>query len=119
MDDCEPSIGILATSSIILLLILDANREFLKAVENSIQNVILPNLLMLPFILERTTLPFDTLSQATLNHFRLWSSNFYLDEDLGFWIKSHSTTWFFQFLLYEYDDRQWVEMFSFTKRVIF
>jgi hypothetical protein len=33
-------------------------------------------------------------------------------------IKEH-TTWFFQFLLTEYDDDKWVENFKMTKKTLF
>ena len=41
------------------------------------------------------------------------------DDDLGFWVKPRSTTWFSRFLLSEYDDSRWVQMFRFTKPAVF
>ncbi|KAG0595215.1 hypothetical protein M758_UG150000 [Ceratodon purpureus] len=41
---------------------------------------------------------------STLHHFRLYVAFNFLDEDLGFWVKPRSTTWFSCFLLDQYDD---------------
>lgn len=55
---------------------------------------------------------------ATLHHFRLCLVCNFLDEDLGFWVKPRSTTWFSRFLLEQYDNRRWLEMFRMTKAVV-
>jgi hypothetical protein len=31
-----------------------------------------------------------------------------LDDDLGFWVKSRSTTWFCRFLLSQYGKERWI-----------
>ena len=43
-------------------------------------------------------------TQATLHHFRLFSTLALIDKDLGFWVKPRSTSWFTKFLLHEYDN---------------
>lgn len=42
--------------------------------------------------------------RATLHHFRLCIAFNFLDEELGFWVKPRSTTWFSRFLLEQYDN---------------
>jgi hypothetical protein len=38
-----------------------------------------------------------------------------LDQDVGWWVKSQSTTWFSRFFLFEYDDSIWIENFRMSK----
>ena len=57
--------------------------------------------------------------RVALQNFRLCTSFNVFDDDLGFWVKPHSTTWFSRFLLSEYDDTRWVQMFRLTKPTVF
>ena len=62
--------------------------------------------------------PLAIISSCLLNlHFP--TSLYVLPDDLGFWVKPRSTTWFSRFLMAEYDDRRWLEMFRMTKRSVF
>lgn len=56
--------------------------------------------------------------RAMLHHFRLCLAFNFLDEDIGFWVKPRSTTWFSRFLLEQYDNARWVQMFRMTKPVV-
>jgi hypothetical protein len=38
-----------------------------------------------------------------------------LDQDVGWWVKSRSTTWFSRFFLFEYNDSRWIENFRMSK----
>lgn len=60
----------------------------------------------------------DNVTEAVMQQWHLWSDMSFLDEDLGFWIKPQSTTWFSRFLIEEYDDERWVRMFRMTKRSV-
>jgi hypothetical protein len=53
----------------------------------------------------------DVVTHATLHNFRICNIFSLLDDDLGFWVKPRSTTWFSRFLLDQYDDHRWVKMF--------
>lgn len=55
---------------------------------------------------------------STLLQFRLCTAYNFLDEDLGFWVKPRSTTWFSRFLLEQYDNSRWVQMFRMTKPAV-
>ncbi|KAG0571720.1 hypothetical protein KC19_VG036800 [Ceratodon purpureus] len=46
----------------------------------------------------------ETEITATLHHFRLCLACNFLDDDLGFWMKPRSTTWFSCFFLEQYDN---------------
>ena len=62
--------------------------------------------------------PLAILSSYFLN--LLFPTSLYLlPDDLGFWVKPQSTTWFSRFLMAEYDDRRWLEMFRMTKASVF
>lgn len=52
--------------------------------------------------------------RATLHHFRLCIALNFLDDDLRFRVKRRSTTWFSRFLLDQYDDERWIQMFWMT-----
>jgi hypothetical protein len=40
-------------------------------------------------------------------------------EDLGYWVRPRSTTWFSRFVVEEFQDDRWVQCFRMTKRVVF
>jgi hypothetical protein len=46
----------------------------------------------------------DQMMQATLHNFSLCNIFAIFDDNLGFWVKLRSTTWFLPFLLEQYDD---------------
>ena len=69
--------------------------------------------------LDSSTVDMDIATHAVLQHWRLWAGLSALDEDLGFWMKPRSTTWFTKFLLEEYDDDRWINLFRMTKRSVF
>ena len=64
---------------------------------------------------------FDPLAdmRIALQNFRLCTSINLFTDDLGFWVKPRSTTWFSRFLLTEYDNTRWVQMFRMTKPAVF
>lgn len=53
-----------------------------------------------------------------LHNFHLSTSFNVFGDDLGYWVKPRSTTWFSWFLMSEYDDR-WVQMFWMSKAAVF
>ena len=54
-----------------------------------------------------------------LNNYRVCIMFSGLDEDLGYRVTPRSTTWFSRFLLEQYDDKWWVQMFCMSKRSVF
>jgi len=59
----------------------------------------------------------DAMTCTTLIHYRLWNVLPFFDEELGFWVKPRFTTWFSRFLLHEYNDSHWVQLFRLTEEV--
>ena len=58
-------------------------------------------------------------SIAALYSFQLWNNLIPGDYELGYWVKPRSTTWFLRFVIEEYDDDRWSQMFRMTKASIF
>jgi hypothetical protein len=61
----------------------------------------------------------EHVTAAALHHFQLCNVFTLFNEELGFWVKPRSTTWFSKFLLGQYDDERWVHMFRMTKVAVF
>ena len=59
-----------------------------------------------------------TVTASTLHTYRLCHLFSFFNEDLGYWVQSHSTTWFIHFLMEQYDDEHWVETFRMSKTTI-
>lgn len=55
---------------------------------------------------------------AALHDFRVTHSRVLIGDELGYWVRPRSTAWFSQFLLHEYEDDRWVELFRFNKASI-
>ena len=58
-------------------------------------------------------------SIAALYSFQLWNNLILGDYELGYWVKPRSTTWFSRFVIEEYDDDRWSQMFRMTKASVF
>lgn len=61
----------------------------------------------------------SSMLRATLHNYRFCTAFMFLEEDLGFWVKPRSTTWFSRFLLEQYDNTLWISMFRMTKASVF
>jgi hypothetical protein len=55
------------------------------------------------------------VSTAALHDYRLRCGLLCQNDELRYWVKPRSTTWFNEFLVYEYDDRRWIEQFRMSK----
>ncbi|KAG0571655.1 hypothetical protein KC19_VG031300 [Ceratodon purpureus] len=60
----------------------------------------------------------STMFSASLSNFRLCTMLTVFNEDVCFWVRPRSTTWFSRFLLEQYDDERWVQMFRMSKRAV-
>jgi len=67
---------------------------------------------------EGHSLDIDAANIATLHLMRISTMLTTIDEDLRYWVKLRSTTWFTRFLLHKYDDHYWVQMFRMSKRSV-
>ena len=73
-------------------------------------------------VLDAATEPIDDplrIMSTAVENFHLCTSFNLFSDDLGYWVKPRSTTWFSRFLLSEYDDRRWIQMFRMTKHAVF
>lgn len=120
MDVLEESAHLMSMASLILLVILNSHRivclleeSFFEGQHNyfNVANALSAK--------GSSRMPVNIAAQATLQHFRLFSTLASIDEDLGFWVKPQSTTWFTRFLLQEYNNDRWLQMFRMTKRSVF
>jgi len=70
---------------------------------------------------ERQTRSLETtlVTSAALNSFYLNTFFHLLGDDLGYWVKPRSTTWFSRFLLEQYDEDRWLKLFRMTKSSVF
>jgi hypothetical protein len=61
----------------------------------------------------------DCSALAALHHVRMLSIFSVVEEDLGFWVRPRSTTWFSRFVVEEFEDDRWIQCFQTTKRAVF
>ncbi len=59
------------------------------------------------------------LNSLMLHQHRSTSINLLFEMDLGDWVKARSTTWYFQFLMSQYNDPRWIEHFRVSKEFVF
>ena len=106
--------------SLLLLLLLKTHRELSLLAEEPEEDLTAEEDDILPIqCLDSSSVDMDIATHVVLQHWRLWAGLSALDEDLGFWVKPRSTTWFTKFLLEEYDDDRWINLFRMTKRSVF
>jgi hypothetical protein len=68
---------------------------------------------------ECSTVDAERFAVVAVHNFRLCTVFYVLDEDIGFWVKPHNTTWFSRFLLSQYGEEHWIQMFRMTKPAVF
>jgi hypothetical protein len=110
---------ILSFASALLLLLLNAHNALGPILEcqREEDHVVFPNV-FIPSSQECIS-DAEHIATATLHSFKLCSLFSLFDEDLGFWVKPRSTTWFSRFLLNQYGEERWIQMFRMTKPVVF
>lgn len=116
MDIVDNPIELLSFTSLILQLLLDVNQS-LQLISNGLvdEDCSADDCLEgLDFDSQTSTM--DIVTHAAVHQWRLWNSLTVLDNDLGYWVKPRSTTWFSRFLLQEDDDNRWIQMFRMSKR---
>lgn len=119
MDPVDTSVEVLSMASLILLLTLNCHRSLSLAVAPDVAQDDEPEDTLMYDVAGPQAHDYVSVAEAVFNHFRLWSNLSVVDEDLGFWVKPRSTVWFSRFLLEEYDDHRWVQLFRMTKTSIF
>jgi hypothetical protein len=61
----------------------------------------------------------DCSAVVALHHVMMLSVFTIAGEDLGFWTRPRSTTWFSRFVVSEFEDDRWVQCFRMTKMAVF
>ena len=118
MDVFNSPLELMALASTVLLLLMSANKSFdLPTPEDSedSDDELLQSIMQTP---PESSFDMEAVARAALHNFRLCSVFFILDDDLGYWVKPRSTTWFSRFLLNQYDDERWITMFRMTKPAV-
>jgi len=119
MDFFNDPAHVVAFTSLVLALILDANESFAVIEDASARDARQSSD---PFRLNFDESPvMDTLSlaSATLHYFRLSLVPYPMTDEVVWWVKPRSTTWFSRFLLEQYDNSRWLSMFRMTKESVF
>jgi hypothetical protein len=119
MASLTDPVEMMAFTSALLLLLLIANRALEVLVSSSSEEDEVDHLGS--YITDSTQPLFDTekVTAAALHNFKLFNVFALFDDDLGFWVKPRSTTWVSKFLLEQYDDSRWLEMFRMTKSAVY
>lgn len=68
--------------------------------------------------IQGSSLDLSILSSIVLHNVRLCSAYLVHNEDIGYWVKPRSTTWFSRFLMEEYTDDRWVQSFRMSKAAV-
>ena len=103
----------------LLLLLLNAYAALVHSPRSQIQEdqAISPHAVSL--VSHESIVDADQLVAIVLHSFRLCNLFTLFDEDLGYWVKSRSTTWFSWLLVSQYGKEMWIQMFQMTKPVVF
>ena len=119
MDTLGHPDDILTMACVILFMLLNVNRSLILSSAYDYQEKSSDESDTNPMQWDSTTTAMDAATQTCLHQFCFLNSFSAVDEDLGFWVKPRSTTWFSGFILEEYDDARWMQMFRFSKRAVF
>lgn len=118
MDPEDMAPELLAMASMILLLMFHSHQALCvlqeAAMEEESVEVSFPSM-----PLENSAQPnMDAITSSALQQWRIWNTLALIDEDLGFWVKPRSTAWFTRFMMHEYGDSRWIQLFRMTKRAL-
>jgi len=112
MDMFENPIEVLSMVTVMVVLLLNTNRALsLSATEGSEDEILLDQDMMM-MNMEIGSKGMDAMTCTTLMHYYLWNTLPFLNEELGFWVKLSSTTWFSRFFIHKYDDSRWMQLFG-------
>lgn len=115
MDFLSDPASFMAVASAALLLLMTANRALDLAIEVQSDDSTADDFGVLELPCQQASDEMEAFTHAALHSFQLCNMYSLLDEELRFWVKPRSTTWFSRFLLEQYDDERWIKMFRMTK----
>ena len=119
MDFFSDPRNLITFASFVLALILEQNQSMpvISAEENDeYADACLAVLLPVP---EDPIMDRLHMMSSALHSYRLCCLDYPLTDELSYWVKPRSTTWFSHFLLEQYDNSRWLSMFRMTKDSVF
>ena len=119
MDFFQNPAEIINFSSTLLLLFLSANRILDLAASPESDEKAGTIVTTIAHDLFQPIFYVDMVTRVALHNFIICNVFSLLDNDLGFWVKPQSTTWFSRFLLVQYDNHCWMKMFWMSKLAVF
>lgn len=115
-DDIAPQL--LSATALILLMLFNTNRALCAVGEAAMDDDTAEDSFPSIAMDSNASRHMDLITTTALNQWRLFNTLALVDEDLGFWVKPKSTTWFTRFIMQEYDNARWIQMFCMTKRAL-
>jgi hypothetical protein len=115
----ENDAEILAFSSALLLLLLNSQNALGLCLQAESDDDAVGSPYSVTLSGQNSCAEAERIAAAALYNFRVCNVFTLLDEDLGFWVKPRSTTWFSRFLLSQYGQERWIQMFRMTKPAVF
>lgn len=119
MDFFDEPVNVITFCCWLMTLIIDAHQCAHIAEEAERPNVVDDSQ---PLALQWPEAPvMDSLAivSNTLYNYRVCLAPYPLTDEIGYWVKPCSTTWFSRYLLQEYDNSRWLSMFRMTKQSVF
>lgn len=92
MDPAQFPVDMMTSACFMLLMLLNSNRALVEFAPGVDEDEVMRDGLLPASVDDTNAVAVDICTQAALHHFRLLNSHFFLDEDLGYWMKPHSTT---------------------------
>jgi hypothetical protein len=112
-------VEVISFSIALLLMLLNAYNALGQQVQGESDDDYASSIDRFNLLGEDYIMDVDRFAAAALYNVRLCIIFYLLDEDLGFWVKPRSTTWFSRFLLGQYGEERWIQMFRLTKPFVF
>jgi len=119
MDFFSDPCNVITFTSLILALIVDANEPVpLTTAQLNPENAEDTNVLSLQ-IPEAPVMDTLAMVSTALHSYRVCTGPYPYSDEISYWVKPRSTTWFSHFLLEEYDNTRWILMFRMPKNYVF
>lgn len=119
MDPFADPMTSVAFSAWIMLLFLKIQQSIEVPMLPALEEVSEDGLSAIVRNLDESSSDADDLLRSTLHNFRLFTDFSFFDDEMRYWVKPRSTTWFSRFLVEQYNNTRWISMFRMTKPAVF
>ena len=106
----DTEVDILAFSSTLLLLLLNIHSSLGQHVGADTDDDPIVSLDAFAPLGQGSILDANRIAATALQNFKFCIIFNLLNEDLGYWIKPQSTTWFRRFFISQYGEEQWIQI---------